>query len=132
MFVSDQKLTQENFLMYAIKVYDNPHCMSMAEFQEDLKKIKYIKRLINRYLKSGELKERLLLNHLIIMINMFGPEHAPRILFFKLEKIYHSVLKTFLQFLNCMPEVVMGLENGDLLNESIPLNKEVAERLQKI
>ena len=118
--------------MYAIKAYDNPHCMCMAEFQEDLKKIKYIKRLINRYLKGGDLKERLILNHLIVMINMFGPEHTPKILFFKLEKNYHSVLKTFLIFLNCMPDRITALEDGDIISSLINTDPVVVAKLKKI
>jgi hypothetical protein len=127
-----EKLTKDNFLLYAIKAYDNHQCMSMSEFQEDLKKIKYIKRLINRFLKTGELKERLILNHLIVLGNMFGPEHTTRILFFRLEKRYFSVIKTFLVYLNYMPDRIIGLEGGDIISDQIPINNDVADILKKL
>jgi hypothetical protein len=125
-------LTKDNFLLYAIKAYDNHQCMSMEEFKEDLKKIKYIKRLINRFIKTGLLKERLILNHIIILGNIFGPEHTTRILFFRLEAQYYSTLKTFLVYLNYMPERVIGLETGDIVSEDIPIDNIVLDKLKKL
>jgi len=99
----NQRITDENFLMHAMKWYDNPSCHTIEEFYEDLSRIKYIKRLLGRYEKSGEIKERLLVNHIIIMANIFTPEGASRILFFSIEDNHHSYLKTVLEFLKYLP-----------------------------
>lgn len=113
-----------------IDSYNNPQCVDIEEFHDDVKIPKYIKRLINRYLSAGELKERLILNHIILFYNVFDFEAATRILFFRLEHEDYSVLKTFLTYLNYMPEVV-GLINGrNIINSDIPICQEVAERLR--
>jgi len=102
--VNEKKpITQDSFLIFAMKFYDNPACKSMEEFMEDLERIKYIKRLLNKFEKKDSLKERLILNHIIILNNVFGPEACSRILFFKLEPEYHSCLKSFLQYLQILP-----------------------------
>jgi len=93
------KLTEQNFFMMAIKTYENPACQSMDEFQEDLNRIKYIKRLFSKYEKSGELRERLILNHIIVLNNLFGTEFCTRMLFFNVDPNHHSYLKTFLFYL---------------------------------
>jgi hypothetical protein len=98
------ELNEENFLIYAIKNYDNPECKSMAEFEEDLSRFVYLKRLFRKYHKTGELKERLILNHLITFYNVFGVQAATRILFYKIESELHYILKTFLVYLNYIPE----------------------------
>jgi len=97
------ELNEENFLIYAIKNYDNPECKSMAEFEEDLSRFVYLKRLFRKYHKTGELKERLILNHLITFYNVFGVQAATRILFYKIEPELHYILKTFLVYLNYVP-----------------------------
>lgn len=125
-------LTKDNFLLYAIRNYQNPNCMSMSEFQEDLKKIKYIKRLLNKYVKTGEIKERLLLNHIIVLYNMFGPQHTTRMLFFKIEEEYWSILKTFLLYLNVLPKQITHLPFGIILTDEIPIHNDIADRLKKI
>lgn len=99
-----QKLTEETFILYAIKHYDNPSCKGLPEFYEDLNRIKYIKRLFNRYETKKILKERLILNHLIILNNIFGTEPAARIVFYKVEPKFHSYLKTFLVYLKLLPQ----------------------------
>ena len=99
-----EPLSEDNFLLYAIKMYDNPSCKGMNEFYEDLNRIKYIKRLFNKYDTKKILKERLLLNHILILNNVFGVEGCSRILFFKIENKYHSYLKTFLHFLQILPK----------------------------
>lgn len=125
-------LTDANFIMFAMKAYDNPHCMTQKEFEDDLKKTKYIKRLLNRYKETGELKERLILNHIMVLYNMFGPHGATRILFFKLEPDLYPELKTFLVYLNKMPDMV-GAINGEIIHSSdIPINLEIAETLRKL
>ena len=98
-------LNDETFMIYAIKAYDKPNCV-MSEFYEDLKRIKYVKRLFIKYHKSKEIKERLIINHLIVLYNVFGATAATRILFYKIDQKYYSILKTFLIFLNYMPKVI--------------------------
>jgi hypothetical protein len=93
------QLNDDNYIMFAIKHYDNPQCVTRDDFFEDLKRFKYIKRLFKRYLKTGQLKTHLLLNHFIILYNVFG-EAATPLLFFKMEKVYWSILKTFLVYLD--------------------------------
>jgi hypothetical protein len=89
-----------------MKFYDNPACKGMEEFMEDLERIKYIKRLLNKFEKKDSLKERLILNHIIILNNVFGAEACSRILFFKLEPEYHSCLKSFLKYLQILPHKI--------------------------
>jgi len=97
------ELTNENYLMFALLHYDNPHCVDIKEYFEDVRKLKYIKRLFNRYKEDDVLKERLILNHIISFYNVFEYEAATRLLFFRVGEQYHSLLKTFLVFLNKMP-----------------------------
>ena len=89
-------LNEKTYLLYAMKEYSNPQCIEIEEFNDDLKKVKYIKRLFNQYVSEGILKERLLLNHIIIFYNVFPPKAATRILFFKIEEKFWPILKTFL------------------------------------
>lgn len=103
-------LTSDNFLLFASKMYSNPNSTGIEEFYEDLSKIKYIKRLLIRFKNGGELKERLILNHIIILQNVFGAEACARILFFKLSKDLHPMLKSFLKFLNYLPNVIPEAE----------------------
>ena len=88
-------LNDDNFLMYAMREYSNVQCTDIEEFYDDLKKIKYIKRLFNVYKNNGQLKERLILNHLIIFYNVFTVQAGTRILFYKIEKEFWPILKTF-------------------------------------
>ncbi len=97
------ELNEDNHLLFAIKHYENPHASTMEDFEEDLKRFKYIKRLLKKYVVSGELKHHLILNHLIICFNVFGEGTVP-LLFYKIEKEYWSILKTFLVFLNRIPD----------------------------
>ena len=89
------RLTEQNFVMLALKTYENPACQSMEEFQEDLNRIKYIKRLLSKYEKSGELRERLILNHIIVLNNLFGAEFCSRMLFFGENQNTIPILKPF-------------------------------------
>ena len=93
------ELTEKNLFLYAAKHYKNPNFSDIDDFYEDLKRFKYIKRLLNRYIESDELSERLILNHLIVVFNMFGIEAALEILNFKLEDKHWPVVKPFLVFL---------------------------------
>ena len=94
------ELTEKNLLLYAAKHYKNPKFADIDEFYEDLKRFKYIKRLLNRYLETDDLAERLLLNHFIVVFNMFGIEAALNILELKLEDKHWPIVKPFLIFLN--------------------------------
>ena len=93
------ELNEDNFLLFAIKNYDNPQCVTKDDFYEDLKRFKYIKRLFKRYLKTGVLKTHLLLNHIIVVYNIFGDAGTP-LLFYKIESDYWSPLKSFMVYLN--------------------------------
>ena len=95
-----KELTEKNLLLYAAKHYSNPKFSDIDDFNEDLKRFKYIKRLLNRYIDTDELSERLILNHLIVIFNMFGVEAALNILDLKLEKKHWPIIKPFLIFLN--------------------------------
>ena len=97
------ELNEENFLLFAIKHYENPQAVTKEDFDKDLHHFKYIKRLLKKYKNSGELKTHLLLNHFIILYNIFGDAATP-MLFFKIEKELWSVMKTFVMFLNRLPE----------------------------
>ena len=100
-----ENLTDKNISAYMISSYDNSQCVDIEEFEDDVKIPKYIKRLINRYSSVGELKERLILNHIILFYNVFKHEAATRILFFKMESDDYSVLKTFLIYLDHTPHL---------------------------
>ena len=99
-----EKITPENVLMFAIRNYDNPHCEGEKEFEDDLKRFKYIKRLLRKYYDTEILKERLLLNHIIVLNNVFGPDACATLLLYKIQPEYWSALKSFLLFLNIIRE----------------------------
>jgi hypothetical protein len=98
------KLTPDNIIMFAMKHYDNPSCVDRKEFLDDMKRFKYLKRLFRKYNTSGILKVRLILNHIIVLANVFGVDASSTLLFFKIEKKHWSTLKTFLVYLHYMPE----------------------------
>mgnify|MGYP001238187731 CR=1 FL=1 len=97
------ELNEDNYLLFAIKFYDNPQALTMEDFENDLKRIRYIKRLLKRYKGSGELKTHLILNHLIVLFNVFDDAAVP-LLFYNLEEDLWSSLKSFLVFLKRIPE----------------------------
>ena len=99
-----EKITPNNVLMYAIKNYDNPHCEGEKEFEDDLKRFKYIKRLLRKYYDTEVLKERLLLNHIIVLNNVFGPDACATLLLYKIQPEYWPALKSFLLYLNILKE----------------------------
>ena len=117
--------------MYAMKIYDKPNCI-MSEFKDDLKRFNYLKRLFKRYRKFDELRERLVLNHLVVLYNVFGAESLARLLFFKVSKDDYSVVKTYLLFLSCMPEVVKGIKGQNIISSEIPVDIKIAEVLRNI
>ena len=96
------ELNESNYILFAIKHYENPACVTRADFDEDMKRFKYLKRLLKRYVRGGSLRTHLVINHLIILYNVFG-EAATPLLFFKMEREYWSILKTLLVFLNKYP-----------------------------
>ena len=125
-------LNEKNFLLYAMKEYNNPQCTEVEEFNDDLKKIKYIKRLLNQYVSEGVLKERLLLNHIIIFYNVFPPAAATRILFFKIEERFWSILKPFLFYLKLMPEdKIESIMGKEIRTNEILMDQGVIDSLRK-
>jgi hypothetical protein len=115
-----ENITANNFVMYAIKHYDNPQCEGEKEFHDDMKRFKYIKRLFKKYTLSGQLKERLLLNHIIILRNLFGTEACVTLLLFKTQKEYLSILKSFLIFLNMITEdELLGIESDNYVLKTL-------------
>lgn len=126
------ELTEDNFTMYAIKNYDNPYCNGMDEFLDDLKRIKYIKRLLRKHNVGKELKERLILNHIIVLGNLFGIEATTKMLFFKIEKKFWSQIKSFLVFLNYMPIKIIVSPGVEILEKDIEIDEIVLDNLKKI
>ena len=127
-----EPLTDANFLIYAMKHYDNPQCHSTEEFYDDLKRIKYIKKLLTRYVDTGELKERLILNHVIVLTNVFGPEAAVRILFLKLRGQLH-LIKPFLVMLDVLPDFVFGIDKTARISTvEIEMEPQIVAALRKI
>lgn len=99
-----KELNRDNFMLYAMSNYSNPECLGMSEFNEDLAKIKYVKRLLKKFKRTGKLRPILLLNHLMILGNVFGRAPAARMLFYKLESDIHPLLKTTLLYLDYIQE----------------------------
>lgn len=126
-----ETLDNSNFLLYAAKHYDNPQCFDTKEFYDDLKRFKYLKRLFNRYKETGDLKERLIINHLQILYNLFGIEPTTRMLFLSL-KYHHACLKPFLILFNTMPECIFNVEGRDIRNSDISMDNQIVEVLRKI
>jgi len=128
-----QQLDDSNFILYAAANYDNPQCYDTDEFYDDLKRFKYLKRLLNRYKETGELKERLILNHLTVIYNVFGSTPATRLLFFKLDG-YYDLLKPFLVLLGLMPDKVENIGPFDKTynNVDIHMDNRIIKVLRKI
>ncbi len=124
-------LTPENITLYAVKAYDKPNCI-MSEFKEDMKRFNYVKRLLLRYRKFNELRERLVLNHLVVIYNVFGPEPATRILFYRIPKEDWSALKTYLLFLSYMPDSVGGIKGTNILSSDISVDMKIADVLREL
>lgn len=128
----NEKLSDENFLIYCARHYDNPQCHSTEEFVEDLKRIKYIKKLITRYVDSDVLKDRLILNHLIILYNVFGAEHMPRILYLKMRSQF-KYIKPFLIFMGVLPEKIYNIREEAVINtDDIPMDDAIVQALRRV
>lgn len=121
-------IDENTFLLLAMRHYDNTQCVNLAEFEEDLKRFSYLKKLFNRYKDNGDLKERLILNHLIVLYNLFGVITTD-FLFYKIDREFWDVLATFLVYLNLMPEAIP--ERGLHIND-LKLDTNIIEKLRKI
>lgn len=117
------ELTDENLFLYAAKHYYNPKYIDVEEFEEDLKRFKYIKRLLNRYIETGRLSERLILNHVVVLFNVFGTEPALNMLKLKLDERHWPMIKPFLVYLR-------HIKNDEFTD--IPMDQNVVEALRKI
>lgn len=112
------ELTEDNFVLYAMKHYDNPSCKGLTEFKDDLKRFSYLKKLFKKYKPGSIAKERLILNHIVVLNNLFGTA-CINMLFFKVEEINWPQLKSFLLFLNLMPPDNLSIEQDQLVLESL-------------
>jgi len=124
-------LNHDTVMIYAIKCYDKPTLIK-SELKEDLKHLSYVRRLFRRYNQYGELKERLILNHLIILYNIFGRVPATRLLFYHTRTEDYDILKTFLVFLNYMPNHVVGIRGRSILSDECQLDPFVVDILRKL
>lgn len=120
--------SESEFLQYAMHHYDNPQCSTLTEFEEDLKKFLYLKKLFTRYRKNDELKERLILNHLIVLFNLFG-DNACKMLFHKIEPSDWAILSTFLVYIQRMPEEIPG---SAIKATDIVLDEKAIQKLREI
>lgn len=126
-----ENLNDDNVLIYAIKSYDKLNYVK-SEFQEDYKTFRYIKRLLQRYHLTRELRGSLILNHINVVYNVFGLEAGTRLLFFKIDERDYSYLKTFLVFLNKMPDVVKGINGKNIASSDIDIDMSIADYLRKL
>lgn len=129
--MSFTSLNDGNILLFAMKMYDNPSCKDLLEFHDDINRIIYIKRLLNKYKVSGKLKERLILNHIIVLYNVFGIEGATRLLFYYIDSSHYSALKTFLVYLAYVkPED--SYKRWGLAIDSVSMDLNIFKVLRKI
>ena len=117
------ELNEDNFVLFASRYYDNPQCMSIEEFQHDLNRFKYLKRLLKRYTQNNDLQERLILNHIVVIYNVFGIAPANKMMFYRMEKEYWPAIKTFLIFLNY-------LRDDELVD--VPLDQTIVNKLRNL
>jgi hypothetical protein len=118
-----EKLNEENFLLYAANNYKNPNCVDVEEFYDDLNRFKYIKRLLGRYYNDDDLQERLIINHIVILYNVFGIEAATKMIWYKVDQKYWPVVRPILLYLNYITEE----EKVD-----VPLDPLIVEKLREI
>lgn len=124
-------LNDQTFGILALERYIRPDTV-ISEFDTDLKRLKYIKRLIRKYKITGDLKERLILNHIIILANVFGIEFTVKMLFYKLDITCYGILKTFLVYLNYMPDKISSVNGHIIYSSDIHLDQNVVDVLRKI
>lgn len=126
-----EPLTKDNFLLYCARNYNAKYGASFDDLEQDIEKIKYIKKLITRYQSTGDLKERLILNHIIVLNNVFGPEVTCRILYFKLSDVF-DIIKPFLVKINILPKFIIINEEQTIDTDLIPLDLTVVKALREI
>lgn len=126
-----ENITDANFLLVAAKAYDKPN-MVQSEFEEDLNRLQYIKRLLTKYYATQILKERLILNHLVVFYNVFGPEMGTRLLFFRMDAKDLTVLKPFLIYISMLPAVVKGINGKDIPTDVIELDTNAIKALRDL
>jgi hypothetical protein len=126
-----ENLNDSNIMLFAAKCYNSPNCLD-SEFEEDYKRIRYIKRLLHRYRLHGGLKERLILNHLIVAQNVFGVSGTTRMLFYNIDVKDYSAIKTFLVYTSAMPNIVRGINGKDILSSDILLDPFLVDILRKL
>ena len=114
------ELNEDNFVLFAMKHYDNPQCTSTQEFEDDLQRFKYLRKLFNRY-ENGDLQHRLILNHIIVLANVFGIENVVPMLYFKLGEKHHNTLRTFLVYLGYIYDT----------DYETPFDEKIVEALRK-
>ena len=125
-------LNSENIHSFSENSYRNPQCICAEDFHEDMNRVKYVKRLLNKYKKGEELKTRLILNHIICFYNVFDKYSATRIWFFKIDREYWSVLKTFLEYLSLKPVVVHGVNGENIFSENLETDENVLKDLENL
>ena len=125
-------LNSENIHAFSESSYINPQCICAEDFHEDMNRVKYVKRLLNKYKKGEELKTRLILNHIICFYNVFDKYSATRIWFFKIDREYWPVLKTFLEYLSLMPVVVHGVNGENIFSENLKTDENVLRDLENL
>ena len=126
-----QNLTKKTYFAYALQMYNNPSCAGLDEFEEDLLRLKYTKRLLHRYVRNKEMPVRLLLNHIIGIYNVFQPHAIARLLFFRIDPAAHSALKTLLEYLNLMPDEVLHVDGITILNSNISRDDRLLKLLKE-
>ena len=126
-----ENLNDDNYMLFAAKYYENAHCTDLLEFHDDLKRIRYIKRLFKKYEQTGELKDRLIFNHLIVLYNVFEGEAMTKMLVFKLQN-YLEYLKPFLMLIARWPEYIEGVFEEILIGTDISMDMNLVDRLRKI
>lgn len=124
-------LTESNFQLFAMKYYANPHCTDMLEFHDDLKRIRYIKRLFKKYKETGEMKERLIINHLMVLYNTFESRAMTRMLVLKLDE-YLDCLKPFLILLNYWTTDLGRVKGKTVVDSEIGLDQNLVQILRQI
>lgn len=130
--MNNEKLTDHNFLLFCAQHYDNSQYVSTEEFVEDLNRVKYIKKLITRYVENDDLKERLILNHIIVLNNCFGPDILCKILYLKL-KTQMKYVKPFLILLNILPEKIYNVDDELVIDTNlIEMDQTIVDKLRKV
>jgi len=131
-YMSFLTVTESNAEMVALQAYDNPQCLSMDEFHEDYRGFLYIQRLCRRYSQTKKINERLAINHLVTLVNVFGPTVTVRLLFLKCSPRLWKIVKTLLIYINLLPIVVLGVNGSDIYTESIPIDVMLQQKLQAL